>query len=271
MKTLRIILIVLAVPGGLLFGLNQLGGTPLYKGFITGFTATAISQERQLSLSTETGDLTCWVKLRLPVAAQPVSARLSNSQPLTVYPENTEGTDQWIAVVADGQKREEKFKWPSGTNVVLTFGNGSNIALNDWRVYLSDQGFDSRDRAAWRRAAFIVTSVCVLLALVGGALEAKDRLEAKAKDDSVVFTRDRLMEQLINDIEGDTATQTTQLKSILTKVLIRRIPAEDAIAPLELTPVTKSQLLLRARKLFSNRLDLLIKDLTNDRNNLTTN
>jgi hypothetical protein len=266
MKTLRRILIVLAAPAGILFGLSQLGGTPLYKGFNTGFTAIAMSQGRQLSLSTESGDLTCWVKLRLPSSAQPVSARLSNSLPLAVYQESIGGTDQWLAVVADGQKREEKFKWPSGTSVVLTFGNDSNLALKDWRVYLSDQGFDSKDRALWRRTAFIVTIGCLLLAIVGAVLEARDKL----KDDSVAFTHERCLEQLIKSVEGTTPKETTQLQSILTKVLLQRISAMDAIAPLALKQYQKHQLWFRARDQFSRRLEWLIVELTNDRNYLMT-
>jgi len=267
MKTLRRILIVLSAPAGIIFGLSQLGGTHLYKGFNTGFTATnAMSQERRLSLSTETGDLMCWVKLRLPVSAQPVSARLSNSLPLAIYQDSIEGTDQWIAVVADGQKREEKFKWPSGTNVVLTFGNGSNLALNDWRVYLSDQGFDSKDRASRRRTIFIVAIMCLLLAILGAALEAKDKL----KDDSVAFTHERCLEQLIKNIEGTTAKETTQMQSILTKVLLQRISADDAIAPLALKQYQKHQLWFKARDQFSRRLAWLIVELTNDRSYLMT-
>jgi hypothetical protein len=178
MKRLRRILIIFAAPAGILFGLSQLGGTPIYKGFNTGFGATVeTSLVPRLLLSTGTGDLTCWVKLKVPASAQTVSATLSNSLPLSVYQESVDGTDQWVAIVADGQKREEKFKWPSGTRLFLTFNNGNNVALSDWRVYLSDQAFDSKGRATWRRIAFVLSIVCLGLAVLGGALEAKASLK----------------------------------------------------------------------------------------------
>lgn len=158
MKTLRRILIILAAPALILLGLTQLGGTPTYKGYNTGFDAAVeTSPVPRLSLSTETGDLTCWLKLKLPATAEPVSASLSNTLPLSVYRESVEGVDQWVAIVADGQKREEKFKWPSGAHLFLTFNNGHNVSLSDWRVYLSDQSFDSKERATWRKVAFVLS------------------------------------------------------------------------------------------------------------------
>ena len=108
--------------------------------------------------------------------------------------------------------------------------------------------------------------MCLLLVIVGAALEARDKL----KDSSVPFTHERCLEQLIKSIEGTTAKETTQLQSILTKVLIQRISASDAIAPLELKPYQKHQLWFKARDQFSRRLHWLIVELTNDRNYLMT-
>ncbi len=265
MKTLRRILIIFAAPAGILLGLSQLGGTPIYKGFNTGFDAKVVSGPVPgLSLSTETGDLTCWLKLKVPASAQPASAVLSNSLPLSVYQESVDGTDQWLAIVADGQKREEKFKWPSGTRIFLSFNSGSNVALSDWRVYLSDQAFDSKDRATWRRIAFVLSIVCLVLAVLGGALEAK----ASLKDEGVTFTYEHCLEQLIKSIESTTAQETKWMQSILTKVLLQRIPAKDAIAPLPLKDYQKYQLWFRARDQFCGRLDWLIAELNSDRNYL---
>lgn len=267
MKTLRRILIILAAPAGILFGLSQLGGTPIYKGFNTGFDATVeTTPVPKLTLSTETGDLTCWLKLKLPASAQPVSASLSNSLPLSVYQESLDGADQWIAIVADGQKREEKFKWPSGSRLFLTFNNGSKVALNDWSVYLSDQAFDSQDRATWRKIAFGLSIAFLVLAVLGVALEAK----ASLKDEGVTFTYERCLEQLIKSIEGDTPLESKWMQAILTKLLLQRIPAEDAIAPLPLKPYEKHRLFFKARNQFCRRLDWLIPELTNDRNYLMT-
>src|SRR5690242_9353135 len=119
MKTLRWILMAMAVPAGVLFGVTRIGDTSISKGYDTGFTALVGSSPTKLTLSTDTGDLMCWLRLRIPVQASTPTAKLSTGTSLFVYPEAQDGTSEWIAIVADGQKPEEKFKWPSGSNVVV--------------------------------------------------------------------------------------------------------------------------------------------------------
>jgi hypothetical protein len=267
MKTLRRILIILAAPAALLFGLSQLGGTPIYKGFNTGFDASAEAWPTpKLSLSTETGDLTCWLKLKMPASAQVVSANLSNSLPLGLYQESSDGINQWVAIVAAGQKPEEKFKWPSGTQILITFKNGSSLALSDWRLYLSDQAFDSKERAIWRSIAFVASIVCLVLAVLGGGLEAK----ANLKEEEVTFTHERCLEQMIRTVEGKTPQETEWMRVVLTKVVLQRIPPKDAIASLPLKPYLQRGLFLGASKQFRQRLEWLISELNKDLNNLLT-
>src|SRR6476469_5639153 len=105
MKTLRLTLLSLAAPAALLFGLTQLGGTAIHKGCNTGFNAAVeTSPMPRVALSTETGDLNCWVKLKLPATAEPVAANLSTTLPLSVYQESVDGAEQWVAIVAQGSK-----------------------------------------------------------------------------------------------------------------------------------------------------------------------
>jgi hypothetical protein len=60
------------------------------------------------------------------------------------------------------------------------------------------------------------------------------------------------------------------MQSILTKLLLQRIPAEDAIVPLPLKEYQKHRLFFKARDQFCRRLDWLTSELTNDRNYLMT-
>lgn len=265
MKTLRLILLSLAAPAALLLGLTQLGGTPIHKGCNTGFNAAVeINPTPRVSLSTETGDMTCWVKLKLPATAEPVAASLSTTLPLSVYQESVDGSDQWVAIVAQGPKREEKFKWPSGARLFLNFSNGHNIAVRDWRVYLSDQAFDSKQRATWRRVGFVLAGICLGLALFGGALEA----HARFKGECAAFTYEQCLKQLICTIEGKTPQHTEWMQSILTKVLLQGIKAKDAITPLPLKGYLKQGLWFSARDQFCSQLDWLISELTNDKKKL---
>lgn len=265
MKTLRLTLLSLAAPAALLLGLTQLGGTAIHKGCNTGFNAAVeTSPTPRVSLSTETGDLTCWIKLKLPANAEPVAANLSNMLPLSVYQESVDGTEQWVAIVAQGSKREEKFKWPSGARLFLTFSNGHNMAVSDWRVYLSDQAFDSKQRATWRRIVFVIAGICLLLALFGGGLEARSRF----KDECTAFSYEQCLKQLICTIEGKTPQQTEWMRSILTKVLLQGIKAEDAITPLPLKDYLKHRLWFTARDQFGAQLDWLISELTTHKKKL---
>lgn len=266
MKTLRRLLIVLGTVALVLLGITQLGGTPIYKGYDTGFQATTGNTPvPTLVLSTDVGDLTCWLRMRVPATSTPVSASLSNGIPLSVYHESVEGQDQWVAVVADGYKREEKFKWPSGTQLFLTFKHGDSAALNDWRVYLSDKDFDSRDRTKGRTIAFYFSALCLLLGLVGAGLEAYAKYEGKAS----TFTYERYLEQLILSVEGKDAQETEWMQSILKKVSLQGVSAEDAIAPLPLKEeYQKQRIWFKARENFNRRLDWLILELSKDQEEL---
>lgn len=265
MKTLRRLLIVLGTVALVLLGITQLGGTPIYKGYDTGFQATAGNTPiPTFVLSTDVGDLTCWLRMRVPATSTPVSAGLSNGTPLSVYHERLDGQDQWVAVVADGYKREEKFKWPSGTQLFLTLKHGDNAALNDWRVYLSDKDFDSKDRATWRTIAFYFAAVCLVLGLVGTGLEAYAKYEGKGS----TFTHERYLEQLILSVEGNDPRETEWMQSILKKVSLHGVSAEDAIAPLPLKEYQKQGIWFKARENFNRRLDWLIAELANDQEEL---
>lgn len=266
MKSLRRILIALAAPAALLIGLTQLGGTPLFKGYDTGFGyAIESTSTPRLALQTGTGDLTCWVRLKLPATSDPTFANLSTNAPLSFYRESVEGSDQWVAIVAEGQKPEEKFKWPSGTTLFLSMKNGSNVKVNDWRIFLSDQGFDSQGRATGRKIAFGASLLLLALALVGGAFEAY----AKLSEPSVTFTHEACLKQLIESIEGDSKLETKWMHSTLTKVLLEGVKANDAVAPLPLKNFSQKRgFWFRTRNRFRDKLDWIIAELTGDRNEL---
>lgn len=259
MKTLRRILIVLAAPAALLLGLTQLGGTPISKGYNTGFHSTVESSPVRLALSTDTGDLTCWVKLRIPANALSFSAKLSTGALLWVYQDTRDGSDQWIAIVAEGQKPQEKFKWPSGAALLVYSSDNSpgSLTLNDWRVFLSDKDYDSMDRAKWRTWVFRGSVALLILALIGGGLEGYSKLTEEAPP----FTSQRCIEYLIKSTKGKTAQETKWMRAILTNVLLETVPVADALASLPLANFQRKALWFKTRSQFRSRLERLIFEL----------
>jgi hypothetical protein len=256
MKALTTFLITLAAPAVILLSLNQLGGTPLSKGYDTGFSATM--ENSRLALRTETGDLTCWVRLRLPAGVQYTSASLSSGTPLAVYQEMVHEGNQWIAIVAQGQKPEEKFKWPSGATLVV---NASGDATpSDWKVFLSDQAFDSNERARLRKRTFRGSLVLLAFALLGAGITAY----AKEKGETVTLTHERFLAELIKSTEGS-GKETKWMQQILTKVLLQGIPVKDAISALPFKNINERRAIwFKARSQFRGRLQALIVSLNAD-------
>ena len=266
MKKLRRFLIALAVPLGGLITLTQLGGSPVYKGFDTGFDARhADPANSKLAISTDSGDIKCWIKLRLPLRSQSFSANLSGGTPLSVSQESVQDGNQWIVISADGPKREEKFHWPSGATLYLTTTNGVSVMPSDWQVYLADKTYDSKGRAMWRKIALAGSLVLLCLCLTGGILEG---LARPKEEPQASFTHERCLSELMRGTEGTSAQQTEWMRSILRKVLLETMPVKDALAPIPLPYAEKKQLWFMTRDQFCSRLGKLIADLNNDLSHL---
>lgn len=224
----------------------------------------------RLVLSTDTGDLTCWVKLRIPANvripanAPSFSAKLSTGAHLWVYQDTRDGSDQWIAIVAEGQKPQEKFKWPSGAALSVYSSNNSpgSLTLNDWRVFLSDKDYDSKDRAKWRTWVFRGSVALLILALIGGGLEGLERY-SKLTEEVPPFTSQRCIEELIKSTEGATPQETKWMRAILTKVLLRTVSVADALAPLPLEDLQRKRLWFKTRDQFRRGLERLILESNN--------
>lgn len=263
MKTLRRILIVLAAPAAILMGLNQLGGTPLSKGYETGFSTTVEgSPEPRLAVETDAGNLSCWVRLRVPSNSAVFTAKLSTGSPLWVYQDKDEGSAQWIAIVADGQKIQEQFKWPAGATLQVSSGDktAASLAPSDWQLFLSDKGYDSKQRASWRKTLFRFSLLFLSLAIVGGILETHARL----KEVSPVLTAQRCIDELIKATEGPSTGETKWMQTILTKVLLEGVAVADALDLLPLEDFQKRVLWFKTRNQFRSRLERLIVDLNTD-------
>lgn len=252
---------LLGTPALVVAGLTQIGGNPVSKGQNTHFASWIdYSPKARLALSTDAGDLSCWLKIKVPANSQRFSANLSTGAPLTVYTDSSEGPFQWIAIVADGPKREEKFKWPSGSIVLVTSADGNSVSITpyDWSVFLSDKDSDSQSRAKWRRNLFIGSVILLSLGLSGGVLEVHSKLQKEAP---APFIPQRAIQELIESTEGSSRQETKRKQQVLTKVLILRVPAKHALDTLPISYAEQRQLWFKTAPEFRARLDGLITEL----------
>ncbi len=262
MKVLRMILIALVAPATILLGLTKLGDTPISRGYNVGFLPRLEQDSSgiRLAMATDVGDLTCWVELKVPSASPSFTAKLSTDTALSVYRESVDGPYQWIAIVAGGQKHQDKFKWPSGANVYLYAQDNqpSSLALADWRVYLSDKDHDSKEQAEWRTRLLWLSGLLLVLALVGGGLEGY----AKLTETPAAVTPQYYVEVLIRSTAGLTRKETKWMRSILRSVLMEGLPADQALAAIPLSDLRRRALWFKTRANFRARLGHVISELS---------
>jgi hypothetical protein len=248
MKRLRKLLMILAVPAAVLYGLKEIGGSPIYKGDESGLAVKVEQNPAKLVVTNDLGDATCVLRLKLSMNAPAYKALLANGTPLAVHSVVEEGESGWIELT-DTSPANDKFKWPSGTGIYIFPQSVStyNLKVEDWRLFRTDKSPDSMGRAKWRNRGFIVAIVCLFLALIGGALEAADRLKEKPAE---ALTPQRLVEAMIQNVSGPSDEKTTAMRAMLTKLVFQGIGSPDVLVGVPGTEVEKQALLLTAvRKL----------------------
>jgi len=258
-KILRRLLITLAVPAVALLGLKEIGGTPLLKGTDTGFSWRNASPSGGLALSNESGNLTCWIELKIPISSAGYTASLSTTGPLRTYTSSLDGPDQWLAIVTPSARPQDMFLWPAGATLILVSADPAKpgIPLHDWRVFINDKQPDSQSDAKRRKQVFIVAIVCLALSIIGGILEAWDRIQTK----TAPITAQGCIEALIQNVTGTDKLETERMRTILTNVLIKGMKAADALRSIPLTPIERQALWFATRSQFRAMLTVLISDL----------
>lgn len=102
MKKVRLLLIILAAPAGILFGVREIGGTPISRGYDTGFKWHSEPSIRRLVLSAEPeGNMTCRIKLKIPGMNAAFTSETSNKVRLKVTQESAADGYQWISINRD--------------------------------------------------------------------------------------------------------------------------------------------------------------------------
>jgi hypothetical protein len=267
MKGLRLFLIVLAAPATVLLGLHEIGSTPISKGYDTGFQWRAEPSSGRLILSAEAGgNMTCWIKLKIPTTSSRLTAETSAKVSLQVSVQPVDQRYEWIKITKSSATPEEMFDWPSGATLSIDFQDRPpDLKIADWYIFLNNKNPDSNDWSRRRRILFVMSLVLLVLSLAGVILEAIEKYGAKR----VPFSPQRCMELLIGGIEGVNDQESERMKMILGKVLLEGATVPEALAPLKLSWIDQQTLWFKTRRQFRSRLQFLIDQLNKSLSDLS--
>jgi hypothetical protein len=259
MQILRRCLIALAVPAAVLLGLHTIGETPISRASDTGFEWRLENSNRRLVLAADgDGNMTCSVKVKLRGELSGLTAKTSAGVPLAISIGPADRGERWVELTRDATLSESKFEWLSGGLLYLDSANGgSDLRVLDWQVFPNNKAADSQFRALWRRRLFRIGLGLLCISLVGGFLEAWDKISAKR----TVFSSHQCIEMLIASIEGADAKESERMRLVLGKVVLEGAELQEAVAPLKLDFAEGYQLWIKAASRFRARLSTLIADL----------
>jgi hypothetical protein len=264
MKRLRLILMALGAPALLLLGVHEFAGTPISKGYETGFGWHYDPSNNRLVLDTDAeGNLKCWLVLEMPAKIQRFRAETSAGTRLLVYQKSLNGSTQMVAVIKDTPAPETPFDWPSGTSLFISPQDGTSVPLSgigDWYVYMANKTYDSRKRAKWRKTLFRISMVLFIFGLIATTIEAVEKARSK-EEPREPFSAEYCLKQLIQRVEGADPKQSEQMRTLLQKVLIEGIDLRDAVAPWQMSPARKLLLQRKAFKSLEHSLGRLVTDL----------
>src|SRR5215213_9144171 len=250
MRYLRRLLTVFPAIAAVLFGLQQIGAYPIAPGMDLGFDweSRSVQNQRVLALSTDSGNLECWLGLRLRCKdAGGLTARLSDGTPLAVSSMPSINGKTWLVEIskADGS-RQGKFVWPSGTELFLMHDRESmqGAVIEDWEIHTASGKHDSKTRDLWRRAWSVLSLVLLIGIVVGIFLKENPPRPAP--------TPELFIAMAIEGMEGSSAEETEKLQTLLKEVVLEGARAEDALGALA---GGNRGLWFKARRQFLNRLD----------------
>ncbi|MGC2695541.1 MAG: hypothetical protein WA738_07100 [Candidatus Angelobacter sp.] len=263
MKTLRKILIILAAPAAILFGLKEISGSPIYKGDDSGMAWKAEQNPAKFVLTNDLGDTTCVLRLKIAGNAQGYKAALANRTVLKVNQVTEDDEDGWIELADGSSSGQDKFKWPSGSGIyVYPQPNAAgDLKVENWKLFRTDKSPDTYARARGRKIGLMAALGCLVLALIGGSLEAAERLKEKPAVPQP-FTAQKLVEDMIQNVASPNSEEKTQLmRAILTKLVFQGVSDTDVLAGIPGTDVEKQGLFVAAVRQLKKQFAFFQKEL----------
>lgn len=249
------ILAALGALGVLLLALSKIGETPIAPGYPTGFHPSAsCPSPGALCFETDAEDVRVLVNLSLRQSGASVgtwTADLSDGTRLTARARRISGNLWNLRIASDTAGGWRKFLWQNGAVLTVRNQSASQLFLHDWTIYPEKASRDSKARARWRTIWFFI---CLAFFIVGAVAAVADQLTKQPERPELSRQILALIHSVVAEIEGTSEPETQQIRKLLELILIRGVPANEAlerVAPGQST-VARSALFFRTRAKFRN-------------------
>ena len=261
---IRIVLLAIAAAAGVLLGTTHLGNNPLLPGAELGIAVSVTPAGDTIVVNHDSADMDAFVELAVaPAGGDGFSAVLEDGTPLGVTAQPRIGG--WFLRVhkAGGVSSSDKFTWPNGVPIRISRHVSSPTpaaAVIDWQVFSkdneSDAAWKARRRSTWRW----ISLVLLLLSAAGAVLTSIPETKEPAK--KAHSARDSV-EALIDEVTGKDADETQALRAYLRKRYIQSATLQESLDATGLSPARARAIVIKARKIFPDRVVNLIADLEN--------
>ena len=263
----RRILLTLAAVAAVLLTLEKVGVFELVPGANLRFhwsPLTLADGRSALAMRSDVGDIAAWMQLVVGWNGPDIgtfTASIPGGDPLAVDVQAAGPSRRHISISkAPSPPQGTPFSWRAGVPLELAHSSGEvgPLVVEDWIIYPSTQASDSATKARLRRIWTVISWVLLAISVAGVAITTWSE-----KEESLVMPV-ALVRSIVGSVEGVNATETKQLRSFLSKVLIRGATVNEALDSLAIPRkpfYMRPRFQARARRVFLDRIDAVKAEL----------
>lgn len=264
MKTIRAVLLAIAVASASFLGLTHVGNSPVAPGAELGIAISVTPGGDGIVIRHDSADMDAFVELAVaPAGAGSFSAALDNGTALGVaQQQNSQG---WFLRVhkpgGTAAGSYDKFTWPTGVPIRIRRQVSvatAAISVLDWQVFSKDHGSDTASKARRRSTWRWISLVIAILSVAGVVLTRLSETKPPAK--KAHSARDSV-EALIDEITGKDDEETKALRAFLHKRYIQSASVQESLDATGVSPARARIVAVKARNVLPDRVANLILDL----------
>jgi hypothetical protein len=157
-----------------------------------------------------------------------------------------------------------KFQWGSGVTLEVSNRRRIPFRVVDWRLDVSDkEGHDSRGRARWRNAWFIIS---LTLLVIGAMAAVSEQLGKEPPKPDTRTARLELVAATIREVKGKPDEDTAAMRALLSDILVDTMEVDVALAHRVpgMTWSRQRQFYFTAVKYFLDRWNRVLRELNED-------